>query len=279
MMFGLMWIWRGWLEMLLLLNIIGILLFIFVMAQFVFYNQLFFKRIGINHSKNKSNSTRLWLFKFFYFLEYKGTVYVNDLADRNKKVLGKGYVYLSLFGVFFFIVGVFFFADGLSYKLQLNAIENIQNKEQKMDYVSGIITLFKKQNDKVYKIRISNKKNNKINSNTFYLHNKNITKKMLGLGAEARYYVTKRYFFNERKHLATLSVNNKNILNLRQTHEYLKNHDGTGLYIYVYGIIFMSLHFLMLWIRYHLYGFKGIDKLIEVKQQELQIKNLTTEEK
>ena len=239
-----------------------------------FYYGLFFKKM-IYCTLHKPKSKTLFWLKFFLPAEDMRTEGGwNVHVERNDRLFGKNWRRIS--GVY--IIGLYLGTAGFlienSHQAQELVIQPIQ--QQDLQYVSAKL-ITEKNNTKKPHFYISTK-DEKYKFNDYIYKTKNpllnIYLQLVKNNTEIQVaYMPFPYlgFFKTDKLLSLKTKDGKEIIKFSEVKQEILSRDiWIEKYAYYTGVTLLLLAIIVLPIRYYLYGFYGVDKLIEVKHKELQ---------
>ena len=195
--------------------------------------------------------------------------------SRNKRLFSKGWLILSYISFLGFFFGTSALLLENAQRMQELAIKPIQ--EQYLQYVSARLIVERKNTKKPHFFIVT--KDNKKHKFNDYIYKKkhphtNAYGKFIRNNEQIKVaYMSFPYmgFFKTDKLLSLKAKNNKEIIQFTKVKKeilarniwfYSKN-------TYYIGILLLLFAIIALPVRYHLYGFDGIDKLIKIKHKEL----------
>lgn len=247
--------------------------FLIVSVLYGFYYGLFFKKM-IYYAVHKPKSKVLFWLKFFLPNESIG-MYYNVHSSRNKRLFSKGWLILSFIYFFGFIFGTPALLLENAQRTQELVIQPIQ--KQNLQYVSARLITEKNGSNKAHVFIITkDKKKYKFNDYIYKKKNPNPSTYLQLLRNNEQIkvaYMSFPYmgFFKTDKLLSLKTKDDKEIIKFAEVKKEILTRD-VWLYsknTYHIGILLLLFTVVTLPIRYHLYGFDGVDKLIKVKHKEL----------
>jgi hypothetical protein len=249
MMFGLMWIWRGWLEMLILIFILSLVIVLFI--TIINYESWFLKsKYGAPFKCQTKLSRKIqFLLKIYFVPEVRGGSYLNISMPRNKEIFSMGYVRMSLFGMLI-LFGMLTLSFEASQKIDYHVINQ---KNMQFYNINDTITEIKR-----YKKNYSIIYFEKIDFPVKLDLNFKDTETLINKKADIDYYLTP--IFKDVK-LVSVKLNGKTLYSLVDTIKKTRNGN------FFYGLLIILIGFLIPWWRYKLYQFKGVDLLIQVNKE------------
>ncbi len=266
-MCGLMWIiLERWLEMK-IYHYFFIILLTLPLFVIGFYYRLFFKKI-IHYTNNKPNSKVLFWLKFFLPADMTSSGFSPNYIfpvhhDRNLRLFGQGWLMLSVFFLLLLWLGIYFIGTGYEHKIQSSIVE--KSKQEDLIYLSGVATKILDSELNLY--------TDKGNKYTLFLKGMpasdiNNINQLIGAAKKIKVgYILLPSFLEDNKILLTIVINNKNVLSFITMKKKLIKHYK---HLFTFGFSLLLLSIVLLLLRYYIYGFKGINELIKIKEQELQ---------
>ncbi|VVH64466.1 hypothetical protein BSPLISOX_1436 [uncultured Gammaproteobacteria bacterium] len=240
-----------------IIDILMIFLTILTIYGFFQYEEWFLNSRFINNKKCKSKKCKFLKFiaKVYFFPEVKGGSYVNINLPKNKEIFGIGYLRMSLF-VFIIVFGTIVLFHGYSHNQEMNFING---NNPNLITVTGKLNKVRNKNKKAMYIYIEGHADNPLTVTLKRINNTNL-KKYIGQSA----YIKKYYVgLKQDKRIALLKINNETLISLNDTKNYVGNKNNK----LIYGYILIILGLFLPWWRYRLYGFNGIDELIQVDKE------------
>ncbi|MBA5249273.1 MAG: hypothetical protein FE834_07055 [Gammaproteobacteria bacterium] len=200
----------------------------------------------------------------------------NKHASRNYRLFGKNWSRIS--GIYFIglFLGTFALVIENSHKAQELAIQSIQ--EQGLQYASARLIIEKKSTNKPHFFIITkDKKKHKFNDYIYKKKNPHMDTylQLIHNNADIKVaYISFPYigFFEIEKLFSLKTKDNMEIIKFAEVKKEVLNRYPSYIgskYIYFIGIFLLLFAVAVLPIRYYLYGFDGVDKLIKIKYEEL----------
>ncbi len=249
--------------------------FLLVSILYNFYYDWFFKRM-IYYTLYKPKSKALFWLKFFLPAEVKIGFSVNKHASRNYRLFGKNWSRISGIYLAGLSLGTFALVIENSYREQEFAIQSIE--KQDLQYVSARLTVERKNTKKPH-FFIVTKDKKKYKFNDYIYKKKNPPMNEYGQLIRNNENIEVAYmsfpymgFFKTEKLLSLKNKDNKEIVKFIEVKQDILNRYPSYIgskYIYFIGMFLLLSAIIVLPIRYRLYGFDGVNKLIKVKHEEL----------
>ncbi|SMN02530.1 hypothetical protein SPONN_1251 [uncultured Candidatus Thioglobus sp.] len=253
-----------------MIDFFTILSLILIAFQWWIYNyKRAFKKYVLSDFKGKSKFF-IFMYKFFALTYFEGPPgggsMLNTYNDMNKKNFGKKYLRIVGLCVILSMASASFLSSTLISKYQnkttVNLISDFDNNKINIIYSIGELTKIKHIKGKRYAIEING--NNDKNKFTISLDRdeKIASKSNVKIG----------YFKKYDDKIVSITAGNKKIktFNINEYKKNLKKSILKRKNFFKYGLFSLVLLLLLLWLRYRLYGFDGIDKLITIKKKEFQ---------
>ncbi len=228
------------------------------------------------YTLHKPESKTLFWLKFFLPAEVKIRFSVNKHASRNYRIFGKSWSRISGIYLVGLSLGTFALIIENSHQAQELVIQPIQ--QQDLQYVFARLIVEKKNTKKPH-VFIVTKDNKKYKFNDYIYKKNNPHMDTYGQFIRNNEQIKVAYmsfpyigFLKTEKLLSLKTKDNKEVIKFAEIKKEILNRYPSYIgskYIYFIGIFLLLSAIAVLPIRYRLYGFDGVDKLIKVKHDEL----------